>query len=202
LMCASILEAKEHWKPARRRLSREHGGGLLREHLSMEDTSGLESRSRWRVNERKGSRSLAGLGLRFRRGRTRSVRGQIEQPCTRLKTRRRGGIARCGARPFPLGRVVIGFAKVGNAPSSAYPPGVLCPQGGRTPYGRSEHVSVRCAVSPAQVVRPGIERSLGARVVDRLQRLVRRIFPAPFQRSERLDETALGRPSRQSPSRR
>jgi hypothetical protein len=34
------------------------------------------------------------------RGRTRSVRGQIEQPCTRLKTPRRGGIARCGARPF------------------------------------------------------------------------------------------------------
>jgi hypothetical protein len=176
-MCASIREAKECWKPARRWLSREHGGGFLREHLLMEGTSGLEGRSRWRGSEEKGSCCLAGFGFRIRRGRTRSVRGQIEQPCTRLKTLRRGGNARCGARLFPLGRVVVGFAEVGCVPSSARPPGVLFPQGSRTPRGRSEHVSLRPAVSSAKALRSGIERSVGARVVDRLQRLARYIFP-------------------------
>jgi hypothetical protein len=44
LQCASIREAKERWKPVRRWLSREHGGGFLREHLSMEGTPGLENR--------------------------------------------------------------------------------------------------------------------------------------------------------------
>jgi hypothetical protein len=201
-MCASIRGAKERWKPARRRLSREHGGGFLRDHLLMEGTSGLEGRSRWRGSERKGSRSLAGLGFRVRRGRTRSVRGQTEQPCTRLKTLRRGGIARCGARPFPLGRVVVGFAEVGNAPSSAYPPGVLFPQGGRTPRGRSEHVSLRPAVSSAKAARSGIERSVGARVVDRLQRLARYIFPGSFGWAARHAKASQGSASRQSPSRR
>jgi hypothetical protein len=176
-MCASIREAKERWKPARRWLSREHGGGLLREHLSMEGTSGLEGRSRWRESEWKGSCYLAESGLRSQRGRTGSARGQIEQPRTRLKTLRRGGIARCGARPFPLGRVVGDFAKVGDVPSSTCPPGVLPPQGGRTPHGRSEHVSMRSAVSSTKVRRSGIERSVGARVVDRLQRLAGSIFP-------------------------
>jgi len=134
--------------------------------------------------------------------RTRSVRGQTEQPCTRLKTLRRGGIARCGARPFPLGRVVVGFAEVGNAPSSAYPPGVLFPQGGRTPRGRSEHVSLRPAVSSAKAARSGIERSVGARVVDRLQRLARYIFPGSFGWAVRHAKASQGSASRQSPSRR
>jgi hypothetical protein len=134
--------------------------------------------------------------------RTRSVRGQTEQPCTRLKTLRRGGIARCGARPFPLGRGVVGFAEVGNAPSSAYPPGVLFPQGSRTPRGRFEHVSMRPAVSSAKAVRSGIERSVGARVVDRLQRLARYIFPDSFGWAARLAKASQGSSSRQSPSRR
>jgi hypothetical protein len=42
LQCVSICGAKERWKPARRWLSREHGGGLLTEHLSMEGAPGLE----------------------------------------------------------------------------------------------------------------------------------------------------------------
>jgi hypothetical protein len=151
-------------------------------------------------SERKGSCCLARFGLRIERGRTRSVRGQIEQPCTRLKTPRRGSIARCGARPFPLGRVVVGFAKVGDAPSSACPPGVLFPQGSRTPYGRSEHVSVRCAVGPMKVARLGIERSVGARVVDRLQRLVRDIFPASARWTARFAKAKQGSASRQFPS--
>jgi hypothetical protein len=45
-----------------------------------------------------------GFGLRIQRSGTGSARGKIEQPCTRLKTPRQGGIARCGARPFPFGQ--------------------------------------------------------------------------------------------------
>jgi hypothetical protein len=195
-MCASIREAKERWKPARRRLSREYGGGLLREHLSMEGTSGLEGRSRWREGEWKGSCRFAGSGLRSQRNGTGSARGQIEQPRTRLKTLRRGGIARCGARPFPLGRVVRDFAKVGDVPSNTCPPGVLPSQEGGTPHGRSEHVSMRSAVSSAQARRSGIERSVGARVVDRLQRLASSIFPDSPGRAARHVKMRQGSTSR------
>jgi hypothetical protein len=106
---------------------------------------------------------------------------------------------RCSALPIS-GRVVIGFAEVGNAPSNAYPPGVLFPQGSRTPLGRSEHVSARCAVSPAKVVRSGIEWSVGARVVDRLQRLARHIFPVSLRCAARHTEGTQGRASRRFPS--
>jgi hypothetical protein len=198
-MCASIREAKERWKPAHRWLSRERGGGFLREHLSMEGTSGLEGCSRWRESEWKGACCLAGFGLRVQRGRTGSVRGQIEQPCTRWKISRRGSIARCGARPFPLGRAVVGFAEVGNVPSSAYPPGVLRPQGGRTPCSRLNTCQRDGAVSSTKVVRPGIERSVGARVVDRLQRLARHIFPGCSVCCKAC-RVRQGRASRRSPS--
>jgi hypothetical protein len=201
-MCASIREAKERWKPARRWLSREHGGGLLREHLSMEGTSGLEGRSRWREGEWKGSCFLAGSGLRSQWGRTGSARGQIEQSRTRLKTPRRDSIARCGAQPFPLGRVVRDFAKVGDVPSSTCPPGVLPSQGGGTPHDRSEHVSMRSAVSSAQARRSGIERSVGARVVDRLQRLARSIFPDALGWAARHARVKQGSASRRFSSRR
>lgn len=106
---------------------------------------------------------------------------------------------RCSALLI-LGGVVVGFAEVGCAPSSASPPGALLPQGGRTPRRRSEHVSVRRAVSSTKVLRPGIERSVGARVVDRLQRLVRRIFPVSPRRAARLTRVTQGSASRRFPS--
>lgn len=69
------------------------------------------------VDARAAGKALAASldsGNRVTRGGTGSVRGQAEQPCTRLKTPRRGGIARCGARPFPWGKGVVGFAEAGT----------------------------------------------------------------------------------------
>lgn len=95
-------------------------------------------------------------------------------------TARRHRPVRCSALPR-MGSAVLDLAEVGNVPSSTYPPGVLVPQGSRTPCDRSEHVSARPAASSTKVARLGIERSVGARVVDRLQRPVRDIFPAAFE---------------------
>jgi hypothetical protein len=73
-------------------------------------------------------------------------------------------------------------SEAGEAPSSAALPGAGLPQGGPTPLSgwlrgsRSELIAE--VVAAAQAAGSGVERFSGARFECRLQRSVRRIFPA------------------------
>jgi hypothetical protein len=127
------------------------------------------------------------------RGRSRSVIGEENTPVGRASqtwTPRR----RAPRKRTRRHRVATGPSW--PAPSSARPTGVGLSQDGpaprRTNAGRYSGLRLRvpargraCGVSATQVVRSVIERFSGARIVSRLQRSVRSIFPVPPRRAER-----------------
>jgi hypothetical protein len=205
----SVGEVKERRKPDRRWQNRETGGGLPQ-------TSRVAQASRFgsicrgkalRIGKvvlldegaaeavlaprkRPGSNTPGGYGAR---------QGASEvgrQPRAWSKKPRRGGAARrrCPDLPSPKGEQRrVRTAEAGGAPSSARPAGVGLPQGSLALHGRTRPLTGKGkhpANSAAQVARPEIERSTGARVDSRLQRSERGIFSAPSRGAARQTEVA------------